>query len=207
MKQHQLRRSVVAHAKRMPDVRVDLVEAAFDCGEETENAATYKLSDALSDPIGAINLAREAVLKHIPTDDVEYGEAVHAFDEGITVASRMIQMRETYLWMNADTVPEAMALTTRAAWVKTQRTHLATADLRRDVAFSLKSHEWRRTCIRLSCARSIAVALLAITRTLEEETFERVTVTPLTPVWRLACVDTSDEKSYPRRDRPRRWKY
>ena len=111
MKHHQLRRSVVAHAKRMPDVRVDLVEAAFDCGEETENAAMYKLSDALSDPIGAINLAREAVLKHIPTDDVEYGEAIHAFDEGITVASRMIQMRETYLWMNADTVPEAMALT------------------------------------------------------------------------------------------------
>lgn len=111
VKQHQLRRSIVAHAKSMPDVRVDLVEAAFDCGEETENAATYKLSDALSDPIGAINLAREAVLKHIPTDDVEYGAAVHAFDEGINVASRMIQMRETYLWMNADTVPEAMALT------------------------------------------------------------------------------------------------
>ena len=85
---------------------VDLVEAAFDCGEEMETAATYALSDSLSDPLGSINLAREAVLRHVSGDDVASGAVVHAFDQGIAVASRMIQVRQSYIWMNADTVEE-----------------------------------------------------------------------------------------------------
>jgi hypothetical protein len=111
LKQHQFRRCVVAHAQKITGVRVDLVEAAFDCGEEMETAATYALSDSLSDPLGSINLAREAVLRRVSGDDVASGAVVHAFDQGIAVASRMIQVRQSYIWMNADTVEEAAALT------------------------------------------------------------------------------------------------
>lgn len=111
LKEHHLRRCFESAAKKSPRVRVDLVTTAFDSGEETENAATYKLTDALSDPLGAINLARQSVLRHVEGDAAAEGAVSHAFDQGITIASRMIQLRYTYIWDNADTIEEAMLLT------------------------------------------------------------------------------------------------
>jgi len=111
LKEHHLRRCFEGAAKKSPRVRVDLVTTAFDSGEETENAATYKLTDALSDPLGAINLARQSVLRHVEGDAAAEGAVSHAFDQGITIASRMIQLRYTYIWDNADTIEEAMLLT------------------------------------------------------------------------------------------------
>lgn len=111
LKEHHLRRCFECAAKKSPRVRVDLVTTAFDSGEETENAATYKLTDALSDPLGAINLARQSVLRHVEGDAAAEGAVSHAFDQGITIASRMIQLRYTYIWDNADTIEEAMLLT------------------------------------------------------------------------------------------------
>lgn len=111
LKEHHLRRCFEGAANKSPRVRADLVTTAFDSGEETENAATYKLTDALSDPLGAINLARQSVLRHVAGDAAAEGAVSHAFDQGVTIASRMIQIRYTYIWDNADTIEEAMLLT------------------------------------------------------------------------------------------------
>ena len=92
-------------------MRTALVATAFDVGLECENAAMYKLTDALSDPVGAINLARQSALRNVADDTVMASEIAFAFDQGILVASRMIQLRYIHIWDNADTVQEAMALT------------------------------------------------------------------------------------------------
>ena len=112
VKQHQHKTNVVAHAQGLGgNVRSQLVASAFEVGLECENAATYKLTDALSDPIGAINLARRSALRNIAEDTVTASEITFAFDQGILVASRMIQIRCMFMWEHADTVQEAMTLT------------------------------------------------------------------------------------------------
>ncbi|CEG01957.1 Sfi1 spindle body [Ostreococcus tauri] len=108
LKYHHLRRAIIDHARRIPGVRVDLVSAAFEGGRETENAATYMLSDSLSDPLGSINLAREAALRRAGVESI--GDVTHAFDQGVAAASRMIQARLNYVYTHADTIPEAIWL-------------------------------------------------------------------------------------------------
>ena len=110
LKQHHMRDAIVEYARKIPGVRVDLVAAAFELGEGTENAATHMLTDSLSDPLGAINLAREAMLRRFVGDEVARAAAQHAFDQGLAVASRMIQTRLNYVWLHADTVSEAAAV-------------------------------------------------------------------------------------------------
>lgn len=110
LKQHHMRDAIVEYARKIPGVRVELIATAFELGEITENAATHMLTDSLSDPLGAINLAREAVLRRFSGDEVARAAAQHAFDQGLTVASRMIQTRLNYVWLHADTVAEAAAV-------------------------------------------------------------------------------------------------
>jgi protein SFI1 len=141
-KQHQRKSTVVAYAQTLPGgVRTALVATAFDVGLECENAAMYKLTDALSDPVGAINLARQSALRNVADDTVMASEIAFAFDQGILVASRMIQLRYIHIWDNADTVQEAMALTAAFDTGEDQANidPLARAKARQQLMQSLKS--------------------------------------------------------------------
>ena len=152
-KPHQRKSSIIAHAKTLPGgVRPELVAAAFDLGLECDNAATYKLTDALSDPVGAINLARQSALRNIADDTIVASEITFAFDQGIIVAARMIQLRYMHIWENADTAQEAMALTAAfdSGEDEANITTQARAKARQQLIQSLKSMPPREARVVLS---------------------------------------------------------